>query len=137
MKKPQDKHLTLLHWGQCMTCHTSVRRLTAALHNPQGHSHHKPYVSVTGQSLCLWRYVSDIYCCAQQRWFHVHKLSIVHVIKMAEALLRRLMNYMVPLKSMVRCSLSFCLRSDALWSLTEGRCSRQDATVLFFIFGSI
>lgn len=59
MKKPQDKHLTLLHWGQCMTCHTSVRRLTAALHNPQGHSHHKPYVSVT--ALCAYGAMSQIF----------------------------------------------------------------------------
>lgn len=53
MKKPQGKRR--------MTCPTSVTRLTAALHNPQGHSHHKPYVSEAGQSLSLWAGVSHIY----------------------------------------------------------------------------
>lgn len=105
MKKPQDKHWTLLHWGQGMTCHTSVRRLTAALRNPQGHSHHTPYVSETRGYLCLWHCVTDIYWCGQQRWVLIHKLSVVHIIKMAAALLIRLLNYVSLLRSLERSSL--------------------------------
>lgn len=121
-----------------MTCHTSARRLTAALHNPQGHSHHKPYVSETGHSLCLWRGVTDIYWCGQQRWLLIHKLSIVHIIKLAEALLGRLMNYVFPLRSLERFwSFCFCLHNDALQRPTEDSCFRQDGMVLSFRCGSI
>lgn len=113
-----------------MTCHTSARRLTAALHNPQGHSHPKPYVSETGHSLCLWRGVTDIYRCGQQRWLLIHKLSIAHTIKLAGALLGRLMNDVFLLRSLERSSLClcFCLHSDALQRLTADRCLRQDWT---------
>ena len=111
-----------------MTCHTSVRRLTAALHNPQGHSHHRPYVSQTGHSLCLWRSVSNIYWCGQQRRLLAHKLSIVHIIKMAEALLGRRVNYGLQLKS---------VHSDTVQRLAEDRCFRQDVMLLSFIHGSM
>lgn len=134
----RTEHWTLLHWGQCMTCHTLVRRLTAALHNAQGHSHHKPYVSETGNSLCLWRGVTDIYHCGQQCRALIHKLNVVHIINIAEALLGRLMNYVVLLSSTPeRSTLCFCLHSDALQSLTKDRCFRQDVMVLSFIYGSI
>lgn len=75
-----EEHWTPLNWGQCMTCHISVRRLTAALHNPQGHSHHKLYVSETGPALCWWCSLTDIYWCEQRR-FLIHKMCVAHIIK--------------------------------------------------------
>lgn len=96
MEKPEE-HWTPLNWGQCMTCHISVRRFNAALHNPQGHSHHKLYVSETVHSLCWWRSLSDIYWCEQRR-FLIHKMSIAHIIKNGRGLVGQTYELCVPVR---------------------------------------
>lgn len=90
-------------------------------------------------TLCAYGVVSQIFITVDNNaGYLIHKLSVVHIINIAEALLGRLMNYVVLLSSTPeRSTLCFCLHSDALQSLTKDRCFRQDVMVLSFIYGSI
>lgn len=72
MNKPRDKHWSLPSWLQCLTCHTSVRTLTAALHNQQGHSHRQCH---TLDGLCADDVLSQIPTGVDS---NLYKPSIVH-----------------------------------------------------------